>query len=134
MPIVQVKAELSFDQLVEAVRQLSENERERLLAEVSDTRHLRENRRMSDVESEIIAKINQEVPEPLQRRFDELVAKRTDGALTDEEYEELLELTDQVELLDAKRVEYLTELAAIRRQTLSDLMDELKIKPPPVHA
>ncbi len=42
-----------------------------------------------------------------------------------EEYSELLQLTDQVELLDAKRVEYLVELALLRKQPLPLLMEEL---------
>ncbi len=134
MPVIQVETELSFDQLVNAVRQLSGDELEKLLSQVSSVRPLYEEHRLSDTESELLMKINDGIPDAIQRRYNELIAKRNKRTLTDEEYTELLQLTDQVELLDAKRFEYLTELARIQKKPLMLLMDELKIKPPPVHA
>ncbi len=41
MPVVQLKAELSFDQLVNAARQLSQTELERLFAKVISISQLR---------------------------------------------------------------------------------------------
>jgi hypothetical protein len=132
MPVVQLKAELSFDQLVNAVKQLSGAELEKLFSQVISVRPPYEEYRLSDTESELLIKINQGVPDDVQQRYNELVAKRNKRMLTDEEYNELLQLTDQVELLDAKRLEYLTELAGVQNKPLMILMDELKIKPPPV--
>ena len=90
---------------------------------------LHEEHRLSDTESELLMKIAEGVPAAVQRRYDELIAKRNDRVLTDEEYSELLRLTDQVEMLDAKRLEYLTELAVIRSKPLTLLMNELGIRP-----
>ncbi len=132
MPVVQLKAELSFDQLVNAVKQLSGAELEKLFSQVISVRPLYEEHRLSDTESELLIKINQGVPGDVQQRYNELVAKRNKRTFTDEEYNELLQLTDQVELLDAKRLEYLTELAGIQNKPLMILMDELNIKPSPV--
>lgn len=128
MPVIQLKAELSFDQLVKAVRQLSADEREKLLSKVISFRPLYEEHRLTADESDLLMKINQGVPDAVQKRYNELIAKRNDKTLTDEEYNELLQLTEKVELLDAKRLEYLTELAHIRNKPLGLLMDELAIR------
>jgi len=134
MPTVQLKAELSFDQIVNAVAQLSGAELEKLFAQLIPVRPLYEKNRLSDTESQLLMNINEGVPVNVQRRYDELIAKRNKRMLTEEEYGELLRLTDQVELLDAKRLEYLTELAQIRNKPLPLLMNELGIVPPPVYA
>lgn len=129
MPVIQLKADLSFDQIVNAVEQLSRSELENLFAQVTSVRPLYEEHRLSDTESELLMKINEGVPDTVQNRYDELIAKRNERTLTDQEYSELLRLTDQVELLDARRLEYLTELARIRNKPLTLLMDELGITP-----
>ncbi len=130
MPVIQLKADLSFDQLANAVGQLSKSELERLFAQVASVHPLYEEHRLSDSESELLMKINEGVPVTVQSRYDELIGKRDERALTNEEYSELLQLTDQVELLDVNRLEYLTELAHIRNKPLTLLMNELGITPP----
>ncbi|MBF0121672.1 MAG: STAS/SEC14 domain-containing protein [Desulfobacterales bacterium] len=130
MPVIKLKADLSFDQLVNAVGQLSRSELEKLFSQVNYIRPLYEEYRISDTESKLLMKINAGVPNVVQRKYDELIAKRNKRTLTDEEYSELLQMTDQIELLDAKRLKYLTELADIRNKPLMLLMSELGIKTP----
>jgi len=131
MPSIQVNVELSFNQVVNAVKQLPEAEQEKLLSQFAAVRPLYEDHRLQPDESELLIKINQGIPEKLQRKYNELLHKRDEKTLTNDEYEELLRLTDQMEILDAKRIEHLTELANIRNKPLVLLMDELGIKPPP---
>ncbi|MFW5637230.1 MAG: STAS/SEC14 domain-containing protein [Thermodesulfobacteriota bacterium] len=131
MPTIQVDAELSFNQVLNAVKQLSEAERKKLFSQVAAESPLYEDHRLPPDESELLIKINQGIPEKLQRKYNELLHKRDEKTLTNDEYEELLRLTDQMEMLDAKRIEHLTELANIRNKPLVLLMDELGIKPPP---
>lgn len=133
MPVIQLKAELSFDQIANAVNQLSTSELQKLLSQLA-VRPLYEEYRLSDAESELLMKINQGVPRDVQQRYSELIAKRDERTLTDEEYTELLQLTDRTELLDAERLGYLTELSGIQNKPLLVLMDELKIKPGSVYA
>lgn len=129
MPVVQLSAELSFDQLINAVTQLPQTEFEEFLQTISRMRPLHEEHRLSARESELLLNINQGIPATMQQRYDELIEKRDARTLTAEEYEELLQLTDQVELLDAKRMEYLLELAHLRKQSLTLLMAELGLTP-----
>lgn len=131
MPIIRINAKFSFNQVVNAVKQLPEAEREKLLSQLAAIRPLYEDHRLPPDESELLIKINQGIPEKLQRKYNELLHKRDEKTLTNDEYEELLRLTDQMEMLDAKRIEHLTELANIRNKPLVLLMDELGIKPPP---
>ncbi|MDF5724674.1 MAG: hypothetical protein PUP91_30265 [Rhizonema sp. PD37] len=60
-------------------------------------------------------KINQGLDDQLQDRFNQLIAKRQALTITDAELEELIQLTDRIEQLDAERIESLTELARLRR-------------------
>ncbi len=62
--------------------------------------------------------------------YDELGIKRDAGTLTADEYDELLQLTDQIEKVDAERLRHLAELARLRQTSLDALMDELDIKTP----
>jgi hypothetical protein len=85
---------------------------------------------LPQAESELLLKINQEFPSELRKRYNELTAKRDAETLTPDEYDELLRLTDQIEMLQARRIEYLSELASIRKVSLPKLMDDLGISGP----
>jgi tRNA A37 N6-isopentenylltransferase MiaA len=78
----------------------------------------------------LLLQINQDLSTELQRRFDELVAKRQAEAITPDELRELVQITDQIEQRDAQRLAALDELARLRRMPLSELMDALGIQPP----
>lgn len=62
------------------------------------------------------------------KRYDELVAKRQDETLTSEEHAELLHLTNEIELLNAKLMENLVALANIRQVSLPQLMQDLGMR------
>jgi hypothetical protein len=81
-------------------------------------------------ESELLLKINQGIPPDLQRRYHELIARRRAESLSEDEYGELLRLTDQVEAIEVQRVEYLAELARLRKKLLTDVMKDLGIRAP----
>jgi hypothetical protein len=130
MPTVQVKAQLSTDDLLQAVKQLNPSELEGFVWQIIAFHAHQKAPCLSKEESELLIKINQGVPLDIQERYDELIAKRQSEALTPGEYDELLRLSDQVEKLDAERVEYLKELACIRQTSLTALMKALKIQTP----
>ena len=128
MPTVQVKAQLSSDDLLQAVKQLTPSELEMFVWQIIAFHAHQKAPGLSKEESELLIKINQGIPPDVQERFDNLIAKRQSEKLTPGEYEELLRLTDQVEKLDAERVECLKELASIRHTSLTALMEELDIR------
>ena len=84
----------------------------------------------SQTEADLLLKINEGLPAPMRQRYTELIARRQAETLTDAEYAELLELTQQVEAYQALRVAYLAALAQLRKVPLATLADSLGIKAP----
>jgi len=122
--------ELSPEQLLKAVSRLPPAELDRFIAQATKLRSPVAGRRLSRRESELLLKVNRGIPTEVQRRYDALIARRQDFALTPAEYDELLKLTDEIEMLDAQRIEYLSELARLRKKPLTVVMDELGIQAP----
>ncbi len=130
MPVVQIEAQLSTDELLEAVRQLSEPELEQFASEVIAMTAQRKAPSLPQSEAELLLKINQGLPPEVRTRYDELAAKREEETLTPEEHAELLQLSHEIEMLEAKRVAYLAELARLRHTSLTILMENLGIRAP----
>jgi tRNA A37 N6-isopentenylltransferase MiaA len=130
MSTIQVKTELPFDQLLKAVEQLSLPDLEQLMSQVIALQAQHKAPSLTRDETQLLLKINQGLPRDVQQRFDELVAKRQAETLTAEEHQELLQLTDQIEKSDARRVKCMAELAQLRGISLTALMEELGIHPP----
>ncbi len=131
MAVLHAEAPLSASQLLKATEQMPEAELERFLAEVIALRASQRAPSLSKTESALLTGINQGTPRDLQQRYDELVAKRREGLLTEPDHNELLRLSEQFEERDLARVKLLAELARIRKSTLSAVMADLEIEPPP---
>lgn len=81
-------------------------------------------------ESQLLLKINRALPHPLQQRYQALRVKRDAETLSETEYSELLQLTEQTETFAAERMEALAKLAKLRGQSLIELMAGLGIQGP----
>lgn len=89
-------------------------------------------------EAELLQQLELDLPEARWRRYrklsKKLLAEQRSAAgekfLAAGEYEELLELTQQVEAANVKRIERLSELARLRKVSLPELMKQLGIKTP----
>ena len=130
MTVIHLEAQVSTDQLLHAVAQLPPPEFERFL---DGAIKLRRKKRVaakqpSRHEAELLSKITEVLPPEMRRRHAALYAQR--DTLNQDEYAELLRLNNQLEILNAQRLEYLGQLARLRHTTLSGVMDELGIKPP----
>jgi len=130
MPAVQMKKKLSSDELLKAADKLSASELEKFVSQVITLQARRRAPCLPQAESELLLKINQGIPAGLQKRYNQLIAKRRAESLSPYEYKELLRLTDEVEKLEARRIAHLSELASIRRISLRQLMDDLDIHGP----
>ncbi len=64
------------------------------------------------------------------KRFYELIEKRRDENISENELTELIALTEKSEELNVKRLKCLLEIAQIRNKTLREVMKELEIFPP----
>ncbi len=99
-------AVMSVDELLKAVDDLSE----------------------PDFEKEI----NRGIPAELSDRYAILADKRDDETLTAAEYQELLDIAQQIEAFGVKRLEALAKLAELRQVPLLQLMTDLGIKAPAI--
>jgi hypothetical protein len=130
MATVRVEAQLSSDELLKAVEQLSLPELEEFASQVIALQAQRKAPSLPQAEADLLLRINRGLSLELQRRYDELVTKRRAETLTSDEYDELLHLTDEIEQFEARRVEYLAQLARLRGTSLTALMESLGIRPP----
>lgn len=79
----------------------------------------------------ITIEINRSLSQIQWERYDQLVVQRRAETLTPEELDELIALSDQIETVNVRRIEYLAELAQMRNTTVSALITELGIRPRP---
>jgi hypothetical protein len=79
----------------------------------------------------LLGKINQTVLglEKTQR-YQLLIQKLESGTLTDIEHAELMQLTDEEEIIRYERLKYLVELAQLRAITLPQLMEKMGLNRP----
>lgn len=87
--------------------------------------------RLPEPEARLLQQINEGLAPEMWRRYNELIAKRRAETLTPDEHATLIALSDQIEDLNARRLECLTELARLRQTSLSELMQQLGITAPP---
>ncbi len=121
---------MSSDQLLKAAEELSSRELEEFVAGVLTLRAKRKAPSVSAAAADLLLRINQGIPVPLQQRYLELIKKRQAETLTPDEHEELLQLTAEVEAREARRAEALAELARLRQTSLGELMKSLEMKAP----
>ncbi|MEG5137539.1 MULTISPECIES: STAS/SEC14 domain-containing protein [unclassified Microcoleus] len=129
MPTVKIEAQISALDLLQAVQQLSQPELEQFVEQFIQLRAQNIAPSLPKKESELLIKINQGLPEELQGLYQKLIDKRDRETLTESEYQQLLESTEQVEKYQAQRLEYLTQLAQIRQISLTKLITQMGLKP-----
>ncbi len=128
MSTVKLELNLSSEDLLKAVEQLNQADLEEFVSQVIALQAQRKAAKLSQSEAGLLIKINQGIPAQMQNHYEKLIAKREAEKLSNEEYQELLQLTEQIEKLQAQRIEYLAELARIRGMPLTILMENLGIQ------
>lgn len=129
MPTLKVDAQLSKEDLLQAVQQLSPTELEQFAQEVIALKAQQNYPSLSKDETQLLLKINQGLPPATQQRYQQLIEQRQAETLTESEYQELLELTEVVEAQQAQRLKDLAQLAQLRQTSLSALVEQLGIQP-----
>jgi hypothetical protein len=121
---------MSITELLQSVDRLNEPDLDQLLDRVLLLRAKRKNNILSAAETDLLLEINQGISTELHQQYQTLKQKRDAENLTDPEREELLELSDRIEILAAERAGSLVKLAQLRQVPLTQLMNELGIKSP----
>jgi hypothetical protein len=116
--------------LVNSAGQLKLAQLEELISRLQELRQQRLVRRLPGDESELVDKVNNWLPADIQERLSPLITKRDAGTLPPQEQNELTVLLEKAKDAHTKRVEVLTELAAIRGTSLTALMNDLGVRFP----
>jgi len=119
----------NFDNIIQSLSNLNLNELDLLMSRLIGLRRQKLPSVLTEIESTLLKKINKPIPAEIQKRYDLLIVKRDDHTLSDEEYSELLELTNYTEQHTVERLKLLMELSKVRNVSLDDLLDELELKP-----
>ena len=127
MPTIQIETE----QLLNAALQMPREELEQFVARLFSLKAREYAPVLSEKETELLLKINQGLPTAMQQRLNELIEKRQSHTITGDELEELIRLTNQVEMFDVERLRHLIDLAHLRGVTLDELINKLGLKPVP---
>jgi cation transport regulator ChaC len=127
MPITQIET----DKLLNAALQMSQSELEQFVSRLFSLKAREYAPTLSERESELLLKINQGLPPQTRQRLNELIEKRQAYSITQDELQELRQMTDRIEKSDAERLKLLIELAALRNVPLDDLIIQLGLKPYP---
>ena len=109
-----IRAEATVQDLLDAVAQLPLDELPTFVQQVAALRASRIAATSSADEPALLHQIHATLPEPQHSRYDELRVKLEDETLTDDEHDELLCLTDAMEVLQVKRAEAIVQLAGLR--------------------
>lgn len=123
MSTIKVEVEFSSEDLLKAVGQLSQSDLRKFISQAIAIQAQRTTSSLMQRESELLLKINQGIPLDIQKEYNNLIAKRDVKTLSNDEYKELLRLTEQIEKQQAQRIEYLVELASLRGISLNTLME-----------
>ncbi len=120
------------DQLAQAVREIAHREglEPRALVENAVRARVGYVKAPGTREDELLAAIGERLAVPVWTRYRELSTKRGEETLTPQEHEELVRLSDAIEVWHARRVELVTDLARIRSEPFPKLMERLGLASP----
>jgi hypothetical protein len=124
-----VQLEITTENLLNAVVQMPESEFNRFVEKAKKLRTKRNGNTFSLTETDLIHKINTIYSAEKRQRYNHLYEKFQQEETSPKEHKELLKLSDEFEILNAERLQYLGELAKMRGQSLKEVMKDLGIKP-----
>jgi hypothetical protein len=127
MTTIEVKPNLQIEvkEVLNGVAKLNTKELETFMNQVAQLLAKRKAKSLSHRESELLLKINVGYPPDMKNRFEILNAKMRASTISPEEQQELIEISDIFEAMDAQRLEFLLELAHLRGLTLDHLLGQL---------
>ena len=130
MTMIRVQPKLSLATLLDSLKQFTSNELKEILQQTALLRARRLAPSLPQQEAQLLFKINQGIiPAETRARCAALTEKSRQGNITNQEQDELMALVDEIEVRNAKRIEYLAQLAQLRQTTLPALMGALELEP-----
>ena len=122
MPVIDLKADLSSNDLLKVVEQFNSNELDNFIQNVLLIKAGRNNTQKSKRETQLLNIIHHHFTDVEQIRFNELIQKREGNTISEEELTELIEWTNYSEQIAAERAKALYELSLLRQVSVKKLM------------
>lgn len=123
------KDKIDFKELIKGFSQLQTSDIEQFMLEVSNIVAKRKASNYSKRESELLIAINNSYPIEQSKEIKRLQHKLQEGTMNKQEHQHYLELLEESEKRSVKRLEYLIELAGLRKIPLPILMNQLGLNP-----
>ena len=125
MPAIQPQ----LTNISQALPQLGVAELDSLMLQIIDLRKSKLPGVLNGKETKLLQAINRGVPTEIKERYDVLIGKKEKEDLTEDDYQELIELTAYMENHNVQRLKSLVELAKLRNVSLDDIIAQLELKP-----
>jgi hypothetical protein len=127
MSTVEIKSKVTFKELLSGVEQLSTQDLEKFISKLLALRTQKNLKNSSKLELTLVEQIKSKLPDPQQKRYDQLMQKRWEETLTSEEHSELQKMIDIIEEMDLKRAEAIFTLSQIKGVKPEELMKTINI-------
>jgi hypothetical protein len=129
MTFIPIEVQISPEQVLSAVERMSEVDLESFIGQILQIRGKRQAPSLPAAEADLLQKITHCIPHKMQTRFNELVKQRQTDTIDQASLQELCDLSDQIELLEADRIQQLAQLAQLRSTSIEDLIKQLHLIP-----
>jgi hypothetical protein len=116
---------VSFEDLLKSVSTLESSEIIQFMQEMGRIVAARKVKSLSERETELLKAINESIPTKLQVSYESLMLKLNNESISDDEHKDLLKLVAKMEAKKGKKVEYMMELAQLRKISLKELVQQL---------
>ena len=129
MAETKIEIAVSSKDLLKAAEKLPTKDLDRFVTAIVALRDRRNGHHSSPKESRLLRIIHGGFSAAEQTRWDKLVDKLEAETLTPAERKELLRMSAESEHFAAKRLRALIQLAKLRKTTVDNLMDEMRLRP-----
>lgn len=121
--------QITISELLKSAGQLNTSEFEEFFMKIQSLRRQRLPFSVSDEENKLLKQINAGLLSSKQVRFEYLIARRDMRIITEQEFNELLELTKEVEKNDTIRLKRIAKLADLKKMSLPEVVDYYNLRP-----
>jgi hypothetical protein len=130
MTTIHLNSEIDIESVIQGMGKLNNSDLEKVLSRISIMLAQKKAPNFPKQEAKLRLKINQSLDEAVLQRYASLNQLMKENKLSEEEHQELMQLIDEVELANAKRLKATIELANLRAITVDELMEQLNIHLP----
>ena len=123
------KINVGFEDFLEGLAKSETRDIEQFMKDVGQLLAKRKAPNLSKRETELLLKINQSWSLENQKRYDFLAKKLQNETIAEDEYNELMILSEESEGMDVERLKNLLELSQLRNVSLDKLMQQLGLTP-----